>query len=87
MAKTQIIAKQMLNEDELDRVLGGVDVDERRKHEIELGNFISNAYKQEQKNIDPNNVDLTKLNELNQKIDIDNNYEPLEYNRNLPKIN
>ena len=87
MAKTQILAKQMLNEDELDRVLGGVDVDERRKREIELGNFISKAYKQEQKNIDPNNVDLTRLNELNQKIDIDNNYEPLEYNRNLPKIN
>lgn len=87
MAKNQILAKQTLNEDELDSVLGGVDVDERRKREIELGNFISKAYKQEQKNIDPNNVDLTILNELNQKIDIDNNYEPLEYNRNLPKIN
>ena len=87
MAKNQIITKQRLNEDELERVLGGVDVDEHRKHEIELGNFVSKAYKQEQKNIDPNNVDLTKLNELNQKIDIDNNYEPLEYNRNLSKIN
>ena len=39
MAKNQILAKQTLNEDELDSVLGGVDVDERRKHEIELGIF------------------------------------------------
>lgn len=85
MKNTQEELKQELSDEELDLVSGGSETDYRKVYEIELGEFVCDAYKPTKKNIDLNKIDLTKLNVLNEKIDIQNNYEPCKYNEGFIK--
>lgn len=75
--------KLELSDDELNQVTGGTDYS--RVHETQLGEFLADAYKPAERNIDPNKIDLSRLNKYNQKIEINNNYEVLEYENNYIK--
>lgn len=71
------ISKYELSDEELDKVTGGTEP--YKKHEIELGEFVPDAYKPASKDKDPNNIDLVRPNNLNQRIDVEVNYDTLEY--------
>lgn len=72
--------KVELTDEELNQVIGGTEY--LRTHEIELGDFVVDAYKREEKKTGLNITNLTKFNNLKETNNIDNNFEPCQSNLN-----